>query len=229
MLSPTEGITQVTTAGNCSDVFTLTSSNPSCILTLNISENASNSTLHSAPTVCKQGPNGQVSSSQCYQPSPADIIQTIPQTRQQMAYIPNGFNETLSICPINANGMLGTCAVSDGNGTFSFPNTISINPENTYAYISSAGNHDLSICPLNFDGSLGVCAVDNAGGTLNFSPGSRTALFMTSTTGYGYIPNIGNNTISICSILSDGSLDACYAVTGNNTFDEPGSVSLVPV
>ncbi|MDF1683698.1 MAG: hypothetical protein P1U36_03475 [Legionellaceae bacterium] len=371
VLSPADGMTQVTTAGNCSDALTLTSSHPSCILTLSISENASSSTLHSAPTVCEQGPNGQISSLQCYQPSPADIIQIIPQTRQQMAYIANYGNDTLSICPvktdgdlgtctvtdgnltfnqpqasairsdgtyiyitnflnstvsicpINADGMLGTCTASNGNGTFSAPNTVSINPNNTYLYISNAGTGKLSICPLNSDGSLGTCqnyddnnfgstfnstgsliymlvdngsgsrdvtycalnsdgsiatpcpssasatfnnayginqnaseefmyiantglsnisicpvnpdgslaacTTSNAEGTLSFAPGSSTGLFMKSTTKYGYIPNHANNTISICSILGNGSLDICYAVTGNATFNQPFSVALFPV
>tara|TARA_R110002126_G_scaffold110918_2_gene248601 strand:+ start:135364 stop:136635 length:1272 start_codon:yes stop_codon:yes gene_type:complete len=363
VLSPTEGVTQVTTTGNCSDAFTLTLSNPSCILTLNISEKASNSTRHSAPTVCEQGPNGQASSFQCYRPSPADIIQIIPQTRQQMAYVPNYGNNTLSICPVETNGDLGVCSVTDGNGTifdpfaaaintsgtfiyivnfgnwtlstcpihtdgmlgtctvsngdgaFSAPSTISINPDSTYAYINNIGGQNLSICPLNTDGSLGTCqnysnlgntgstfnitgsliyrlgtssleyctlnpdgslatctpsgsgivnafgislnasnafvyianrtdedificplnpdgslgacVIDDAGGTLNFSQG-RVGLFMTSSTDYGYIPNRGNNTVSICSILDNGSLNACHAVN-DSTFDEPAGVALFPV
>ncbi|MDF1683697.1 MAG: beta-propeller fold lactonase family protein [Legionellaceae bacterium] len=364
VLSPADGMTQVTTAGNCSDALTLTSSHPSCILTLSISENASSSTLHSAPTVCEQGPNGQISSLQCYQPSPADIIQIIPQTRQQMAYIPNTGNNTvsicpvetdgnlsactvtdgngtifepfaaainssgtfiyivnfgnstLSICPINTDGMLGTCTDTTGNGALSSPTSIAINPDSTYAYISNTGTSELSICPLNPngslgtcqnysnlgdtsstfnaagsfiyralitsvdycalnpdgslatpctpsgsgitdafgislnadgkfiyianrnidtisicsinpDGSLGACDVDDAGGTLDFTQG-RIGLFMTSSTDYGYIPNRGNSTVSICSILDSGSLNACHAVT-DSTFNEPAGVALFPV
>ena len=74
MMVPMTGITQTTTAGNCPNPFTLSSGNPSCTLTLLVTGSALNADIHGGPKVCQQGPDGNPSPLQCYQPSQTDSL-----------------------------------------------------------------------------------------------------------------------------------------------------------
>lgn len=364
-LQSVEGVTQDISAGNCPSPFTLAGLNDSCLLTLNIAENASNATLNEGPIACEADGNG--SQLQCYRPSYTDRIRIIARDEeQQFAYIPNIDGDTVSVCPINDGGSFDTCQAFDGGGVFNRPiasaihpsgnylyvasvgggsvascvinddrsigtctqsvqfinpNTVSINPEATLLYVNNVGNGDLSICPINIDGSLGLCQVftdeGNTGsafnrvgslfyelsranntvgycslnvdgslivpcpttdltglasniyglslsfsgkyiyiantdvstvtkclinsngsvstdctqydgeGTFSFLVGGALGLNMTSTNGYGYVPNTGNNTVSICRIESNGAINVCSAVS-DATFNQPRSVSIFP-
>lgn len=77
VMVPTTGITQTITAGNCPNPFTLTSSNPSCTLTLQVTGNALNADIHGGPKICQQGPDGNPSPLQCYQPSQSNGLNII--------------------------------------------------------------------------------------------------------------------------------------------------------
>ena len=74
MMAPMTGITQTTTAGNCPNPFTLSSGNPSCTLTLLVTGSALNADINGGPKVCQQGPDGNPSPLQCYQPSQTDSL-----------------------------------------------------------------------------------------------------------------------------------------------------------
>ena len=74
MMVPMPGITQTTTAGNCPNPFTLSSGNPSCTLTLLVTGSALNADINGGPEVCQQGPDGNPSPLQCYQPSQTDSL-----------------------------------------------------------------------------------------------------------------------------------------------------------
>jgi hypothetical protein len=67
-MTPTPGITQTTTSGNCSSPFTL-SYQQSCTLTLEVDGAALQGNIIGGPKVCQQG-----SALQCYQPSAANIL-----------------------------------------------------------------------------------------------------------------------------------------------------------
>lgn len=138
------------------------------------------------------------------------------------AYIANA-NSTVSICPVNT-GSLGTCITSNGNGTFSLPQGIGVNAAGNFAYIGNFGANTVSICVINSDGSLGTCTITSGNGTFNFSANQAIGLFMSSLTSYGYTPNDGNNTVSICPINNNGSLGACVITNGNGTFNQPSSI-----
>ncbi|MFT4059247.1 MAG: hypothetical protein QM652_06845 [Legionella sp.] len=73
MMMPVSGITQITSPGNCPSPFIL-AARQSCTLTLQIYGNQISSHLVGGPKVCQQGPNGKPSPYQCYQPSPANIL-----------------------------------------------------------------------------------------------------------------------------------------------------------
>lgn len=74
MMLPMTGITQTTTAGNCPNPFTLSSGNPSCTLTLLVTGSALKADINGGPKVCQQGPDGNPSSLQCYQPSQTNSL-----------------------------------------------------------------------------------------------------------------------------------------------------------
>jgi hypothetical protein len=63
-----QGITQLTTSGNCTDPFPL-GAKQSCVLSLNVDGAALTGNVTSGPVVCQQG-----SSLQCYQPSAQDSL-----------------------------------------------------------------------------------------------------------------------------------------------------------
>jgi hypothetical protein len=77
MMVPMTGITQTTTAGNCPNPFTLSSGNPSCTLTLLVTGSALNADINGGPNVCQQGPDGNPSPLQCYQPSQSNSLSII--------------------------------------------------------------------------------------------------------------------------------------------------------
>lgn len=67
-MSPIQGITQVTTAGNCSSPFTL-AYKQSCTLTLQVNGNLLQGNVNGGPDVCES-----TSRLQCYRPSQADVL-----------------------------------------------------------------------------------------------------------------------------------------------------------
>jgi DNA-binding beta-propeller fold protein YncE len=76
--------------------------------------------------------------------------------------VTNNANNTVSACPINADGTFGTCVASNPGATFHGPTGIAINSQGTFAYVSNSqnvgGNRSVSICPINPDGSLNTCS-----------------------------------------------------------------------
>ncbi len=152
----------------------------------------------------------------------------------------NAFGTLVAICPVdNSTGLIMTCATSTGYPVpgFSAPQGISFNAAGTYAYVGNSGTsagvtNYISICPAKSDGLLGSneCATslgpDSQGNpTFNFSADEEIGLFMSDTSNYGYIPNDGANTVSICVIdPNNGSISSCTTTTGNGTFNVPSAV-----
>ena len=138
------------------------------------------------------------------------------------AYVTNLSDNTVSICPVNSDGSLGTCTTSTGNGTFSLPNGISLNSSGTFAYVGNASTSTISICPVNSDGSLGTCTTSSGNGTFN----GPNAVVINPAGTFIYVPNFNVSTVSICSVNSDGSLSTCTPSSGNGTFNIPTGISL---
>lgn len=158
-------------------------------------------------------------------------------------YVPGSANViSLSICALNANtGAIGSCELATGSGPapnpgFLIPEGLSFNAAESFAYIGNVGNSGsldnfVSICPVHNDGTFGSCTITdgndiNGDATFNFSADQEINLFMGSASHYGYIPNDGNNTVSICPINSDGSLGICTTSDGNQTFNQPAAIAL---
>jgi hypothetical protein len=112
-MTPTPGITQTTTPGNCSSPFTL-SYQQSCTLTLEVDGAALQGNIIAGPKVCKQG-----SDLLCYQPSAADII------RVTLSSIPGATTLSTSVSDlalsINATGT--SAALTGSPRTFTITNT----------------------------------------------------------------------------------------------------------
>ena len=82
------------------------------------------------------------------------------------------------------------------------------------------------------NGIITFCSTYNDS-SFNFDTNyTAIGLFMSSPTGYGYIPNNGFNTVSFCQISStDGSLSNCIGKpgpdnSGVNTFNVPSAVAV---
>ncbi|MFI5142067.1 MAG: hypothetical protein ACHQII_06900, partial [Bacteroidia bacterium] len=140
----------------------------------------------------------------------------------------------VSICPVlqDGTGNLGTCT-KKFDATYILPQGVSFNSAGTYAYVGNyiAGQHSgtVSICPVLQDGSggFGPCTSSNGNGTFDFYYNDEVTLWMSSPTNYGYIPNNGNNTISICPInTTTSNLDFCSTSNGNGTFNQPTAIAL---
>lgn len=175
--------------------------------------------------------------------NPQDIIFSPDGT---YAYVAN-VNNTISICTLNNDGSFKVCTATMGNdsggtNTFNVPFGISFNLADSVIYVANYMNGTLpntvSICPLTGGGSsIGTCTTTTGPNgigtaTFNFSGNTETQLWMQTTINYGYVPNSGNNTVSICPINADGlSLGACFTSTGETSggtplFNEPSSITL---
>lgn len=141
------------------------------------------------------------------------------------AYIAN-LTDTVSICSVSsADASLSDCTTSTGDGTFLTPEGISFHPDGTFMYVGNQETSLISICPLNADGSLGTCTTSSGNDTFDFSVFTLAASFTSGSNGYGYVPNSGNDTVSVCPVNADGTLGTC-TVASDDTFDQPSVVVL---
>lgn len=148
-----------------------------------------------------------------------------------VANIPHtdGFPSGISICPLESDGSLGTCTTtnSDGNGTISNPVGVAFNADGTILYVSNYADgvsFSISICLVGSDGGLETCTATEASDTLDFSAFTLDGLVVGSNQ-YIYIPNSGNNTVSLCPLNEDGTFGSCSALT-DATFDQPSSMTI---
>lgn len=89
-----------------------------------------------------------------------------------VAYLTDGYNNTVHTCPINSDGTISnTCSQTTG---FSSPQGLTLNPSGSMLYVSNNNTKRLSACRIASDGALSACH------TLVTSP---TSIF----SGYGHI------------------------------------------
>lgn len=125
MMVPMTGITQTTTAGNCPNPFTLSSSNPSCTLTLLVTGSALNTDMNGGPKVCQKGPDGNPSPLQCYQPSQTDSLSILVAAPVSMSTTISASVATLAL---NTSGAARTITITNAGSSTASSVTYSPSP-----------------------------------------------------------------------------------------------------
>lgn len=145
--------------------------------------------------------------------------------RESFAYVTNTDINSILLCPINLNGLFGSCVDSGNTGiAFDGPVSVAINQNATLAYVTNTGNSTVSLCPINDNGTLAGC-VDSGNTGIAFDEPRGIALNESGT--IAYVSNTGNNTVSLCPININGSFGAC--VDSGNTgisFAGPRNITL---
>ena len=101
-----------------------------------------------------------------------------------------------------------TCNDSGGT-TFYFPVGMDTNIARNFAYVANADD-TVSICGISGDTLTACLTPSNGDGTFDFASGQLN-LFTSGTNGYGYFPNTGSGSISICPLdPSTGAIGACF-------------------
>jgi hypothetical protein len=140
------GITQVTTAGNCTSPFSL-AYQQSCVLTLQVNGSSLLGNEVGGPSLCQQG-----NTLQCYQPSQSDILNI---TKTTTAYYTVGGNIT---------GLIGTVTLLN-NGTDSTP----ISMDGSFTFSTPIAEGSPYNVTVGTQPSGQTCAVTNGSGTMGSS------------------------------------------------------------
>jgi hypothetical protein len=129
------------------------------------------------------------------------------------AYVAPGIAATdVDVCPVNADGSLGTCTSAQ---TFGAPDALAVS--GGYLYVADADSPNVQSCTINADGSLSACQA-NYIGTVNTVDG----IAVTDTD--AYIVDINGGNLTTCTISSlDGSFNVCTQATLNGTTPAGGN------
>ena len=115
----------------------------------------------------------------------------------------------LPMCQVNDDGTLSHCKPVGNN--FSQPNSIVINPANTYLYATNDADDDPTVCQLAKDGTLNNCKL-----AYNNYSNHRDRMMVINPAGtYAYISTASLNEVDVFSINKDGTLGNRKA-TGSN-------------
>ncbi len=122
------------------------------------------------------------------------------------AYVTPGVVATdVDVCPVNADGSLGTCVPATSAPTFGLPNALAVS--GGYLYVSDAGGGgNVYGCAINADGSLSPCLTTYIG-TVNATDG----IAVTSANAF-IVDNVGGN-LTTCTNDGDGTFSACAQQT----------------
>lgn len=144
---------------------------------------------------------------------------------ESFAYI-SDLSTDLYICPIQADGSLGSCTISTGNGTFNTMLGVALNADYSSLYTANYADgvdYSVSSCPLNGN-TVGTCIANEGNSTFDFSAYTVSGL-SSGTNSSVYIPNCGNNTVSVCPLASNGSFGTC-SVNNDSSFNVPSALAL---
>ncbi len=141
----------------------------------------------------------------------------------EIAYVPNAHISSISIC----DTAFSTCkSIRERN--LNTPSGLDLDASGRYLYLASNSSSSVLICPSDFR-NLAPCAISRGNNTFGYPTfdfgDNVTNLFIRTNNGHGYIPNRGNNTVSVCPIdPATGGLDLCTAYDGGDAFINPTSV-----
>jgi len=142
------------------------------------------------------------------------------------SYTANHGNNSVSIC----SSIFINCQYETDLNNFNLPLGLDIDVTDSYLFVANTNNRVAS-CPIT-GGTLGSCHYSDGDTTFDFT-GAVTNLYMQNYNGYGYIPNDGNNTVSICPVSSStGEIGTqispdlpCTTADGSDLgFTQPASV-----
>ncbi|HEY1726027.1 MAG TPA: hypothetical protein VGF89_11420 [Steroidobacteraceae bacterium] len=145
-----------------------------------------------------------------------------------IAYIANFGSSQVSDCPIQSDGLFGTCTTLN-DATFGDMTGITLSPSGDYLYASnigtSTGDGSVSICPVRQDGSLASCASSGNMGGL-FAYPQVIAVNPTGTVLYS--SGVANQlSMTLCAITAGGgSLSACTTASGSGPAPNPGFLAV---
>jgi 6-phosphogluconolactonase (cycloisomerase 2 family) len=130
-------------------------------------------------------------------------------TSSRFAYVANYNGQFVSICPItdpSTGALSNTCTSFASAGS----SGVTVNPAGTILYITNANN-----CP---NSTVTSCTINNTDGSLSGCSTTADASFCYPTAvaihgNIAYVNNYGNNTVSNCTIQSNGSLTGCSVST----------------
>jgi DNA-binding beta-propeller fold protein YncE len=149
-------------------------------------------------------------------------------TEQSFAYIVNSGSGTLVACPIQSNGLFGTC-FPDTPFSYSYGG-LAINNSGNTLFVANYISNYVGACPIHSDGSLGTC-VDSGVGTAPFD--SPTGLALNPNINIVYVVNDGGNSIVLCAV-SGGTFTSCvdsglpFDGPENITINEAGNIAYIP-
>lgn len=235
VMQPIAGITQITTAGNCPNPFTL-AYRQSCTLNLSVNGAALTNDVKSGPVVCQQG-----STLQCYQPNAASVLNITRIPIAQYVITPSanangtiapstpqtvlaGSNLTFTATP-NANYNVDQWIVDNGiaqkgGSTFTLTNIIANHTvEVTFAIKGSIYSGTLSgLLYFSTDNGLtwSTTSTPSSGFAVNSVFATTSALYVGSADGKVYY-STNNGTLWNSTTMPDGSaVNGVYVKTINS-------------
>lgn len=131
-------------------------------------------------------------------------------------YIPDANTGRIGVCPVNEEGKIENCMDTGAGANYDTPSGVTVfSPDgaNSYLYVANSGDNTVLICPLDStSGEFSAVCIDS-GVEDSFNQPISIA-FSSVDTGeepevFAYITNFGNNTVSQCTLNSDGTFASC--------------------
>lgn len=137
----------------------------------------------------------------------------------------------VSFCKVNG-GSLDTCGIYVSSN-FNAPLSVSFNQAADKLYVANS-NSTITVCDVALGNANPIGPCIDSGQSFNFGSipeGPVSNIFMPSGLAYGYVPNAGLNTVSICPFLASGAFNSCIPQNSPAPapFITPTGVALTPI
>ena len=146
-----------------------------------------------------------------------DPISVLLNTSGTYAYVLNSRQNTLSQCTLNY-GALTSCSTI--KGPFSLGTSIAKGPTGSL-YVTNLGSNTITMCSTNNAGELVPDSCQNSS-ALFIRP---TGIVINKKGTMAYVLNYTSNTISSCSLFSNGLINSCTE-NSDSTFNQPMSITM---
>ncbi|EHL28969.1 WD40/YVTN/BNR-like repeat-containing protein [Legionella drancourtii] len=202
IMKPINGITQVTSAGNCPNPVVL-GAKQSCTLTLIVNGAQISGAINEGPQICQQGPNGKPNPQLCYQPSQANALHVSTMPITQIFY--SGAQNGTVYYSFN-NGATWIAITPPGNGSpidsiFATTNNLYAGAANGFIYYTA--NNGMTWSATSSPDSSSVNSVFSMTNTL----------YAGTTNGFVYYSTNNGTTWNQTSSPDGSSITAVFATT----------------